>query len=511
MPLKPVVLIIMDGWGCAPNGPGNALAQAKTPHLTSYWHCYPHTLLAAAGEDVGLPEGQMGNSEVGHLNLGAGRVVYQDFTRINRAIREGDFFTNPVLLEAVNKARGHKLHLMGLVSDGGVHSHMDHLYALLQLAAKNGLNQVFVHAFLDGRDVPPASARAYLSALETKMKELNVGQIATVSGRYYAMDRDQRWERTALAYRALVNAEGELAPSADSAVEQAYERGETDEFVRPTVVQTADGQPVATVNDGDVIIFFNFRPDRARQITRALVDTDFASFDRGISKPQVHFTCLTEYDETIVAPVAFPPERLTNTLGQYLSSQGLKQLRIAETEKYAHVTFFFNGGEEKPFPGEERRLIPSPKVATYDLKPEMSAYEIAAAVVEELCQQKFDVVILNFANADMVGHTGDIAATIKAATAVDDCLGQVVPAVLAQKGVALITADHGNGEEMLDENGEPHTAHSCNKVPFIMVAEQAIGWQVCPGRLADVAPTILDLLDLPKPKEMTGKSLLVRV
>jgi 2,3-bisphosphoglycerate-independent phosphoglycerate mutase len=509
VPLKPVVLIIMDGWGCAPKSLGNAIAQAKTPNFMSFWERYPHTALAAAGEDVGLPEGQMGNSEVGHLNLGAGRIVYQDYTRINRAIRQGDFFTNPALQEALAKAQGHKLHLMGLLSDGGVHSHIDHVYALLELAAKKGLDQVFVHAFLDGRDVPPACARVYLSALEEKMEQLNVGQIATVSGRYFAMDRDQRWERTALAYAALVCGEGEQASSADEAVREAYDRGESDEFVRPTVVQTASGRPVATINQGDVVIYFNFRPDRARQLTRALVDADFIGFDRGPNWPQIHFICFTQYDETIDAPVAFEPLELTNTLGEYLAKHNLNQLRIAETEKYAHVTFFFNGGEEKPFVGEQRRLIPSPKVATYDLEPEMSAYEVAAAAVEELRQHKHDVVILNFANADMVGHTGDMAATVKAAAAVDECLGQVVSEVLAQKGAALITADHGNGEQMVDENGEPHTAHSCNQVPFIVAAEQATDWQVRPGRLADVAPTILDLLNLPKPKEMTGETLLI--
>lgn len=510
MPLHPVVLIVMDGWGCAPESSGNAIAQARIPNLTSYWRRFPHTLLGAAGEDVGLPAGQMGNSEVGHLNLGAGRIVYQDYSRINRAISQGDFFTNSVLLEALAQAQGQSLHLMGLVSDGGVHSHMNHVYALLELAAQHDLQRVFVHAFLDGRDVPPTSAGTYLAALEEKMAELNLGHIATISGRYWAMDRDRRWERTALAYKALVLGEGKTAPSAAQAIKQAYEQGETDEFVRPTVLVQDNGDPVARVKDGDMIIFFNFRPDRARQLTRTFVDEDFSEFSRGPQPPAVHFVCFTQYDETIKAPVAFAPQRLTNTLGEYLSRQGLTQLRIAETEKYAHVTIFFSGGEEQPFPGEQRRLIPSPKVATYDLKPEMSAYEVTAAVIEELRQGKFHLVILNYANVDMVGHTGKIAATIQAVETVDRCVGQVVEEVLRQRGVALITADHGNGEEMLDEGNRPHTAHSCNQVPFIVVADDTDAWEVRPGRLADVAPTILDLLDLPTPAEMTGESLLGR-
>lgn len=510
MPLHPVVLIVMDGWGCAPESSGNAIAQARIPNLTSYWRRFPHTLLGAAGEDVGLPAGQMGNSEVGHLNLGAGRIVYQDYSRINRAISQGDFFTNSVLLEALAQAQGQSLHLMGLVSDGGVHSHMNHVYALLELAAQHDLQRVFVHAFLDGRDVPPTSAGTYLAALEEKMAELNLGHIATISGRYWAMDRDRRWERTALAYKALVLGEGKTAPSAAQAIKQAYEQGETDEFVRPTVLVQDNGDPVARVKDGDMIIFFNFRPDRARQLTRTFVDEDFSEFSRGPQPPAVHFVCFIQYDETIKAPVAFAPQRLTNTLGEYLSRQGLTQLRIAETEKYAHVTIFFSGGEEQPFPGEQRRLIPSPKVATYDLKPEMSAYEVTAAVIEELRQGKFHLVILNYANVDMVGHTGKIAATIQAVETVDRCVGQVVEEVLRQRGVALITADHGNGEEMLDEGNRPHTAHSCNQVPFIVVADDTDAWEVRPGRLADVAPTILDLLDLPTPAEMTGESLLGR-
>ncbi|MDK2855625.1 MAG: 2,3-bisphosphoglycerate-independent phosphoglycerate mutase [Bacillota bacterium] len=508
---RPIVLIVMDGWGERGEREGNAVALAQTPNIDGYLKKYPHTLLGAAGEDVGLPAGQMGNSEVGHLNLGAGRIVYQELTRISRAIREGTFFTNPVLTEAMAKARGQSLHLMGLLSDGGVHSHIEHLFAFLELAKRSGLGRVYVHAFLDGRDVPPACARRYLEELEKKCAELSIGEIATISGRYYAMDRDRRWERTALAYRALVHGQGETAPSAQAALEAAYARGETDEFVRPTVILRQDGTPRGRIEDGDVVIFFNFRPDRARQLTRALIEADFAGFDRGPRVPRVHFVCLTQYDETFAAPVAFPPEELRDTLGEYLAAKGLKQLRIAETEKYAHVTFFFSGGEEKPFPGEERRLIPSPKVATYDLKPEMSAYEVTDALLKELGEREYDLVVLNYANADMVGHTGSLEAAIRAVEAVDACVGRVVQAVLERGGAAIITADHGNAEEMIDPvTGEPHTAHTTNPVPFILVTPEPGRWGLRRGRLADVAPTILELLGLPRPEAMTGKSLLVR-
>ncbi|MDK2927665.1 MAG: 2,3-bisphosphoglycerate-independent phosphoglycerate mutase [Bacillota bacterium] len=509
--LRPVVLIVLDGWGERREREGNAVALARTPNLESYVQKYPHALLGAAGEDVGLPAGQMGNSEVGHLNLGAGRIVYQELTRISRAIRTGEFFTNPVLTAAMAQARGRSLHLLGLLSDGGVHSHIEHLFALLELARESGLDKVCVHAFLDGRDVPPACAERYLKELEEKCAALGVGEIASISGRYYAMDRDKRWERTALAYRALVAGEGETAPSAQAALQAAYARGETDEFVRPTVLVRPDGSPRGRIADGDTVIFFNFRPDRARQLSHALVDADFGGFDRGPAPPRVHFVCLTQYEETLPAPVAFPPEELHATLGECLAERGLRQLRIAETEKYAHVTFFFSGGEEKPFPGEERRLVPSPKVATYDLKPEMSAYEVTAAVLEELAAEKFDLVVLNYANADMVGHTGDLPAAIRAVEAVDDCLGRVVPAVLKQGGAVLITADHGNAEEMMDPaTGQPHTAHTTNPVPFILVTPEPAAWGVRPGRLADVAPTILELLGLPRPAAMTGRLLLIR-
>lgn len=507
--LRPVMLIVMDGWGERRDPEGNAVALARTPNINEWRQKYPYTLLGASGEDVGLPEGQMGNSEVGHLNLGAGRIVYQELTRISRAIREGDFFTNPVLTEAMARARGHSLHLIGLLSDGGVHSHIEHLFAFLQLAAQSGLNSVWVHAFLDGRDVPPACAERYLRELEAECAARGVGAVASISGRYYAMDRDKRWERTALAYRALVGGEGETAPSAQEALAAAYARGETDEFVRPTVILTPAGTPRGRIREGDVVLFFNFRPDRARQLSHALVDADFRGFERGPA-PGVHLVCLTQYEETLPAPVAFPPEELRDTLGEYLAAAGRRQLRIAETEKYAHVTFFFSGGEEKPFPGEERRLIPSPKVATYDLQPEMSAYEVTAAVLEELTGHKFDFVVLNYANADMVGHTGDLQAAIRAVEAVDDCLGRVVPAVLAAGGAALITADHGNAEEMVDPaTGQPHTAHTTNPVPFLLLTGEPERWGVRPGRLADVAPTILELMGLPQPAAMSGRSLLV--
>jgi 2,3-bisphosphoglycerate-independent phosphoglycerate mutase len=506
---QPLVLIIMDGWGEGKGREGNAVALARTPNIDLYKEKYPYTLLGAAGEEVGLPEGQMGNSEVGHLNLGAGRIVYQDFTRISRAIREGEFYRNPVLVDVMQQAQGHSLHLIGLLSDGGVHSHIQHLYALLELAAAQGLERVYVHAFLDGRDVPPTCAARYFVELERKFEALGCGSVATVSGRYWAMDRDKRWERTALAYKALVAGQGETAMSAQEAVQKAYERGESDEFVRPTVILAGNGAPRGRVQEGDAVIFFNFRPDRARQLTRAFVDADFSGFDRGPTPPKVHFVCLTQYDETIAAPVAFPPQSLANTLGEYLSRQGLRQLRIAETEKYAHVTFFFNGGEEKPFPGEERRLIPSPKVATYDLKPEMSAYEVTDALLTELKENKYDLVVLNYANADMVGHTGNLQAAVRAVEAVDDCVGRVVPEVLALGGAIIVTADHGNAEEMINPTtGEPQTAHSTNPVPFILITAEPRENHLATGRLADVAPTILELLRLPQPEVMSGRSLL---
>ncbi len=452
--VQPLTLIILDGWGCAVADPGNAIALAGTPNFR-HLMTYPHTTLVASGEAVGLPEGQMGNSEVGHLNIGAGRVVYQDITRINRAIRTGEFFTNPVFLEALNGVRDRDtaLHLFGLLSDGGVHSLLTHLFALLEMARSRQLSRVFIHAFLDGRDVPPASAATYIQAVEEKCHALGTGQIATVMGRYYAMDRDQRWDRVAKAFNAMAYGRGETADSAGAALASSYARKITDEFMLPAVILDGGGRPRGQVQPGDTVIFYNFRTDRTREITRAFTDRDFSGFERTGGYPDVHFVCMTQYDATIDAPVAFPPLSLRHTLGEVISEHGLKQLRIAETEKYAHVTFFFNGGLETPNPGEDRILIPSPKVATYDLQPEMSARQVTAAVLAEIAKDKYDVIVLNYANADMLGHTGIIPAAIEALDVVDDCLGQVVQAVLSRSGVAIVTADHGNAEQMLEPNG----------------------------------------------------------
>lgn len=510
---KPLALIVLDGWGLSQQRDGNAILQAETPHIKEYLAKYPHTILDCSGEAVGLPAGQMGNSEVGHLNIGAGRVVYQELTRITKAIKDGDFFNNQELLKAVQnvKEKNSSLHIMGLLSDGGVHSHIKHLFATLKLAAEHGLSKVYYHAFLDGRDVPPSSAKVYMRALLAKMKEYGVGEVATVSGRYYAMDRDRRWERTEQAYRAMVYAEGIFANSPLEAIDIGYERGETDEFIKPTIVTDDHKQPLTKVRDGDSIIFINFRPDRARQITRAFVDEDFAGFERGPGRPRVHFVCMTVYDKTIEAPVAFPPQKLENTLGEWLSKQGLKQLRLAETEKYAHVTFFFNGGVEAPNANEERVLIPSPKVATYDLKPEMSAYEVTEAFLENLNSGKFEVLIVNFANPDMVGHTGDLEATKVAIETVDKCLGKIVTAMLEKSGTVIITADHGNAEKMRDDKGGPFTAHTTDPVPFLLVGEAYKQARLrTGGSLQDIAPTMLDILGLPKPAEMTGESLLLK-
>lgn len=507
--IKPLVLVIMDGWGLGVETVSNAIACADTPNMDSYLAGYPHCALVCSGEAVGLPEGQMGNSEVGHLNIGAGRVVYQEFTRINRAIRDKDFFTNKALLESVEyvKKRGSALHLFGLLSDGGVHSHIEHLFALLELAARENLDRVFVHAFLDGRDVPPANAKEYLARLEAKMDALGCGAVATVAGRYYAMDRDQRWERVEQAYNAIVFGKGLSAGSSIEAVELGYARNETDEFIRPTVIMRQSGEPVAHIADGDAVIFYNFRPDRARELTRVFTDK-FDGFVRSHEHPRVKFTCMTLYDKTIKVPVAFTPQSLENTLGQVLSRQGITQLRIAETEKYAHVTFFFNGGVEAPNPDEERILIPSSKVATYDLQPEMSAEQVTDMFLEQLAADKFGVIIMNYANVDMVGHTGVMEAAVKAVNTVDHCLGRVVPAVLAKDGVVLITADHGNADEMIDEKGEVLTAHTTNPVPFLLLRRDVQGVSLRDGSLQDIAPTMLKLLGIPIPREMTGKSLI---
>ena len=504
----PVLLTILDGWGITADTYGNSIVAAGTPNFNRYWNNYPHTELVASGLAVGLPRGQMGNSEVGHLNMGAGRVVYQELTRITKEIEEGSFYQNIRLLEAIKhvKNTGGNLHLLGLLSDGGVHSHIEHLFALLELCRRENFSRVFIHAFLDGRDVPPQNAREYIEALEAKLKEMGFGQIATVMGRYYAMDRDKRWERTEKAYRALVLGEGFKVTRAEAAVALAYDRGETDEFVSPTVVVNGEGQPWGLVKEGDSIIFYNFRPDRARQITRAFVDDDFTGFSREKIK-NLYFVCFTQYDKTIAAPVAFLPQTIENCLGEYLAKKGKKQLRIAETEKYAHVTFFFNGGVEKPYPGEERILIPSPKVATYDLKPEMSAYEVTERLLAEM-EKGYDLIVLNYANPDMVGHTGNFDAAVKAINAVDECLGQVVDKFLTLGGTVIITADHGNAEKMLETDGSPYTAHTTNPVPFILVGDQYRDIKLPEsGSLCDIAPTILKLLALEIPPEMTGKPL----
>ncbi|WP_456059100.1 2,3-bisphosphoglycerate-independent phosphoglycerate mutase [Caldanaerobius fijiensis] len=514
MDMMLVTLVVMDGYGINKNLKGNAIANAHTPNLDRFYKEYPNTTLKSSGMAVGLPEGQMGNSEVGHLNIGAGRVVYQEFARISKSIEDGDFYTNEVLVEAVDNAIKHNsaLHIMGLLSDGGVHSHITHLYALLKLAKDKGLDRVYVHAFLDGRDVPPACANEYITALEKKMAELGVGRIATVEGRYYAMDRDKRWERVKLAYDAIVDGIGIQVNSAVEAVNKAYERGETDEFVKPSVVMDGD-KPTATVSPNDSIVFFNFRPDRARQLTRSFIYEDFDSFERRRGYIPVYFVTMTQYDETFgdLVHVAFEPiKKMENTLGEYLSKNGIKQLRIAETEKYAHVTFFFNGGIEEPNENEDRVLIPSPKVPTYDLKPEMSAYEVTDELVKRIKSKEYQFILVNYANCDMVGHTGVYEAAVKAIEAVDQCLGRVVDAVREQNGVVFITADHGNAEQMIDyETGEPMTAHTTNVVPFIAIGVGDVKLREG-GKLADIAPTVLDVMGLAKPKEMTGESLIIK-
>lgn len=510
MPKKPLLLMILDGWGINPNPVHNAVALAKTPNLTRYLAEYPHVPIRTSGMAVGLPEGQMGNSEVGHLNIGAGRVVYQELTRVTKSIEDGDFFTNPVLLECIAKvkAAGGRLHLSGLLSDGGVHSHNTHLYALLKLARREGLQDVFVHCLMDGRDTPPQSGVDYLAQLEAEIERIGIGRIATVMGRYYAMDRDNRWDRVENAYNAMVYGLGELRDSSKDAIEQSYAAKINDEFVVPTVI-CEQGAPIGQLRDGDGFIFFNFRSDRAREITRALALDDFDGFPRRNRPKLAGYVCLTEYDATFGLPIAFASSELTNILGGVLAGAGLKQLRIAETEKYAHVTFFFNGGVETPFAGEDRALIPSPQeVATYDLKPEMSAVKVTDKLLKLLDQDTYDVIILNFANCDMVGHTGIEAAAIKAVEAVDDCAGRVVARVREKGGAVLITADHGNAEQMADENGEPFTAHTTNPVWLILVDDDRKGVRLREGgRLADIAPTMLKMLGIEQPMEMAGESL----
>jgi 2,3-bisphosphoglycerate-independent phosphoglycerate mutase len=503
----PVVLFVLDGFGVRAERGDNAVALARTPSFDLFRARYPHTTLAASELRVGLPEGQMGNSEVGHLNLGAGRVVYMDSTRITLAIRQGTIARNAVIVEAMDRVRERgAFHLMGLVSDGGVHSYQEHLEGLLRMARDRGLRRVFVHAFLDGRDTPPASGAGYLEKLQAFLRGLGVGKIATVSGRYYAMDRDKRWDRAEKAWRAMVLGEGVPAEDPVEAVRRSYAQEVTDEFVVPVVIHEG-GRPVAALQDGDRALFFNFRADRARQLTAALTQPGFEGFPRPVF-PRLHFVCMTEYDKSFGLPVAFPPEPLRNIVADVLAAAGVGNLRIAETEKYAHVTYFFNGGVEKPWPGEDRVLVPSAKVATYDLKPEMSAYEITARLLEQLAAGKHRVVVGNFANPDMVGHTGVLEAAIKAVEVVDECLGRIVGAVLARRGAVLITADHGNCELMRDPvTGQPHTAHTLNPVPFFLIHEGARGPLREGGALEDVGPTMLSLLGLPQPAEMTGRDL----
>lgn len=506
---KPTALIILDGFGLSEHAEGNAVQAARTPNVDWLNSNVPRSVLSASGGSVGLMDGQMGDSNVGHLNIGAGRIVYQDVVRISKSIEAGDFFANPTLVAAMEhpKKTGGALHLMGLVSPGGVHSHTDHLYALLRMAKERGLSKVFVHAFLDGRDVPPSSAHEYLAALEEQIKQIGIGRVATISGRYYAMDRDKRWERVEKAYRAILG-QGPTAPSSAAAIQEAYAQGETDEFVVPRVI-VENGKPVGTIQDGDSVLFFNFRADRAREITWAMTNDDFQGFDRG-KKLDIFYATMTQYDAELDLPFAFSPQDLKNTLGQYLSSLGKTQLRIAETEKYAHVTFFFNGGVETPYPGEERILVPSPKVPTYDLQPEMSAPEVTRRVVEEIRKGKFDLIVLNYANCDMVGHTGVFEAAVKAVEAVDAGLGQVLEAIKEMDGAAIITADHGNAEQMVDpQTGETHTAHTSNLVP-IWLFNAPQDYSLKTGILADLAPSLLDLMGIPQPPEMTGESLIVR-
>ncbi len=509
---KPNCIIIMDGYGINCQEKGNAIRTANSKNVEELMAKYPSTLIGASGMDVGLPEGQMGNSEVGHLNMGAGRIVYQELTRITKSINDGDFFNNEEFLSAIEnvKKNGKKLHLYGLLSDGGVHSHITHLYALIKLAKMQGLDDVFVHCFLDGRDVSPTSGADFIKDLKLKMKELSFGTIASVGGRYFVMDRDNRWERVEKSYDMMTSAIGELTEDAENYVRKSYEEGVTDEFVIPAHV-VKNGKPVGLIEEGDSIIFFNFRPDRARQITRAMSEREFTGFERKSGFINPYYVCFTRYDASFTnVKIAFKPQVLTNTLGEYLSSLGLTQLRIAETEKYAHVTFFFNGGVENPNANEDRELIASPKVATYDLKPQMSAEEVTERVIAKIDEDKYDVIILNFANCDMVGHTGVFEAAVNAVKTVDNCVKKVVDKILEKGGSAIITADHGNADKMEEEDGSPFTAHTTNKVPFIIVGEQFIGKKLREGGiLADVAPTLLDMMDIEIPKEMSGKSLII--
>lgn len=508
--IQPVVLLILDGWGYRPETTGNAIAAAKTPTWDYIMKNYPHALLSASGEDVGLPDGQMGNSEVGHLTIGAGRVIYQDLTRISKEIDDGKFADNEIINQAMNKARDtHKaVHIMGLLSPGGVHSHEDHIFACLEMAKQKHCDKIYVHAFLDGRDTPPQSATASIEKLASVLHDIPGSQLASVSGRYYAMDRDKRWERVKQAYDAIVEGKAAFyAQSGMDALTKAYERLETDEFVKPTCITTL-GKPPITIEDGDVVIYMNFRSDRARALTVSMTQPDFKGFERSRLPQLGEFVTLTEYDKTYQVSVAFAPQTHSNVLGEYLQNCGLTQLHLAETEKYAHVTFFFNGGIEKPYHGEERILISSPKIATYDLEPKMSAFELTQKLVDNILQKHFDFIVCNFANADMVGHTGNFKATVKAVEALDLCLGQILRALEAVKGQALITSDHGNAECMVDQQtGQNHTAHTTAFVPVVYIGEQKLRFISKEGKLSDIAPTILQLMGLNIPPEMTGHSL----
>ena len=508
--IRPVMLVIMDGWGWREETTGNAVRLARTPNLDHFYREYPFTLLTASGEAVGLPPGQIGNSEVGHLNLGAGRIVYQELTRIDKAIRDGSFFNNQVLTGFMGALSGRAavLHLMGLVSQGGVHSQMGHLFALLKMAKDHGLEKVYVHAFLDGRDTLPMSGAGYIRRLEAEMERLGAGRTATIIGRYYAMDRDKRWDRVEVAYKALVRGEGLRAKDPSAAVEAAYERGETDEFVRPIILEDRDGDALPRIRPGDGVLFFNFRADRARQLTRSFTEAGFKEFDVHDRPDALSFVTMTRYDETFDLPAAFPPQHLSRILGEEVGMSGLSQLRIAETEKYAHVTYFFNGGEENPFPLEERALIPSPRdVPTYDLKPEMSAAKIRDELIRRMTDKDYSLIVVNFANGDMVGHTGVLDAAIAACEVVDGCVGEIVRAWIKKGGAALITADHGNAEVMLTPDGKPSTAHTTSPVPLYFVDPERKGTRLLTGILADVAPTILSVQGIPIPCAMTGRVL----
>ncbi len=508
---KPYMLMILDGWGINPSMEGNAVSLAMTPYLDKLMNAYPHTRLSCSGEAAGLPDGIMGNSEVGHLNIGAGRVVYQDLLRIDSAIRDGSFFENNVLNALISKVKSNNsaLHLMGLVSDGGVHSRMNHLFALIDMAEKKEVNRLYIHAILDGRDTPPDSGAGYISRLQEHLRANRYGSIATLCGRFYAMDRDTRWDRTEKAYRLFTRGEGVKEKDPVEAIKKAYLRDETDEFVQPIVMTDDNEKSVATITDGDGILFFNFRSDRARQVTRVFTDPSFESFNTDPRPKLCDFVCMTLYDEKLNLPMAFPHVHLDGVLGEVISKQGLTQLRIAETEKYAHVTYFLNGGEEKPFPLEERCLIPSPReVPTYDLKPEMSAFKVAEELVSRIKSNRYDMIVVNFANMDMVGHTGILEAAINACEAVDKCVEKVVTQVKAEGGAVLIISDHGNAEKMIEGNGTPHTAHTVNPVPLILVDDKFRDVALTPGVLGDVAPTLLHVMGIDKPEQMTGRSLI---